>query len=118
MGTVLGPVLLIQIAVAVVIVCVLKLMLEHMMIEIALNELSVIPQNTPIPSEIVVFTSKELKPAKKQGLEKLVTQRFRSGIPIIYKIDGAMWGGMTIKFGLITVGHSLRDRLREGGFVR
>ena len=68
--------------------------------------------------EVVVISGGEFKPDKKQMIQEILQRKMRSKIKIVYQIESHLWGGMVLKFGTYVVGKSLRDRLREGGFLK
>ena len=115
---IVGLFFLVQAVLIVIVVFVLRNVLEARLVDNTLKEFERYFSEDDPASEIAVVAYRELRSADKERLQKLAQKKFGPGIRIVYSTDKALMGGALIKTGKIRIGHSLLDRLKEGGIVK
>ncbi len=119
MADVFLKVLFFQILVAAGVIFVLKKILDHQLVELAIKKF----QNTTLKQEdqkltgILVLSSSRIKPFLYQRLVNEAQKKFNRPVEIVTKRDKSLRGGLMIKLNSATIDFTLVGRLREGGII-
>ena len=117
--SVLIKILLGQLLVIGLITCVLKMILDRMLISAALRQLDLNARQVPAGDDgrLVVITHKPLGPSLRQRVQSLARGRERP-FSVEYQVDPAIWGGMIILACGRRIDRGLRSRLQEAAGSR
>ena len=101
---------------------ILKLILEHQLMDMAMRRLEGLPlvvsdEIAPV-KEISVLTAKPLSTPEKDRILHAAIKRIGPHAKVNFIIDKGLWGGMIIKSAGFTIACGLKDRLIEGGFFK
>ncbi len=108
-----------QLFVAGIVVYVLKKILDHQLIDLAIKRF----QNIYLADDdqrltgIIVVSSKTITHRTHERLHGVALKKFGRPMEIIVKIDRGLRGGLVIKLNSTTIDFSLIGRLKEGGMV-
>ncbi len=107
-----------QFVLVTVVIFILRAVLERKLIESTLKEFQMYSPMDDHPSEIWVTSYGNPARSHKEELQKLANKKFGPNVRFSYAIDKTLMGGMIVKTKSIKIGHSLRERLQEGGIVK
>ena len=119
MTAIVGIILVVQIIFGVIVFFVLKNILEKKLLEATLQDLDLFLMKNEIGTleKVVIVCGVELSPVKKQMVQEALQKKLSPNVQMVYERDTSLLGGMVLRLGAYTIGKSLRDRLREGGFL-
>ena len=119
---VFGKIFFFQVILAVIVICVLKVVLNRNLIEFALRELDALRRvdvdEIPKPVHLQVASYKELPLQFKQKLQKITQRQFGADVKISLEQDRSLWGGVVIRYANHTINYGLKNRLKESGFIK
>src|SRR3989338_9185582 len=117
---VVGIILIIQTILGIIVFFVLRKILEDKLIESTIHELDLflMKNESGAVGEVVVVGNGEFAPEKKSRIQAALQKRFSPQVRVVYQTDKNFMGGMVLKFVTSVIGKSLKDRLRESGFVK
>ena len=113
-------ILLMQLVVAAIVIFVLKKILDHQLVELALKKFG----NCQLNAEdqklngIIVLATSVLKPAIQTRLNQIVEKKFKRPMQLFVKEDKTLRGGIVIKLNSVVIDYSLTGRLREGRILK
>lgn len=113
-----GLFFLTQFVLITIVIFILRAVLERKLIENTMKEFQMYSPMENFPSELWVMSYGNLAQSHKDELQKLAVKKFGIKVQINYSVDKALMGGMIVKTKDIKIGHSLRERLKEGGIVK
>ena len=118
--TILLAIFAVQVVVAGIIIFVLKKVLDNILIENAVKQFEVlnpkeISQNL---KEVIILVYKELKTAVKERIQQAAIKKLPGNVPIVFRIDKSIKGGIIINLEKVLIDGSLITRLRESGMWR
>ena len=111
---------LMQLAVAAVVVFVLKKMLDHQLVEIAVKKFEACKLGAEDQklNGIIVLATAPLKPSVQERLSQSAEKKFNRQMQLFVKKDKTLRGGIVIKLHSIVIDYSVTGRLREGRILR
>lgn len=115
---IVGLFFLSQFVLVIIVIFILRAVLERRLIENTIKELQMYSPMENHPAEIAVTSYSNLSPTHKEILQKLAGKKFGPNVRFSYALDKSLMGGMILKTKDIKIGHSLRERLKEGGIVK
>jgi len=111
---------LMQLAVALVVVFILKKILEYQLIEIGVKRFEnykLNPEDQKL-NGIIVLAKSGLKPSIQTRLNKIAEEKFKRPMQLFVKKDKTLRGGIVIKLNSIVIDYSVTGRLREGRILK
>ena len=103
-----------QIAVAALVVFLLKGKLDDILIESAVRQLEILSSEKKSSVKVITaVTSKNLSSANQERLKKAIVKQFGEAAMLSLQIDQSLLGGIIIKLGSDLIDCSLRTRLRQ-----
>ena len=120
MVIILLQVFILQIIVGTIVVFVLKKVLDHQLVELAIKTFKYVklePDDLKLGSILVKSPFKVSQKTQNQILE-LAEKNFGRPMSIVIKKDRSLKGGMIIYLNSLIIDYSLVGRLKEGGIIR
>ena len=108
-----------QLLLAGIVVCVLKKILHHQLIDLAIKRF----QNIHLAGDdqkltgIIVVSSGKITHRTRERLNSAALKKFGRPMEVILKIDKGLRAGLVIKLNSVTIDFSLIGRLKEGGII-
>ena len=120
MGSIILVILIAQVVSIVIIFFVLKKVLERRLFHFAIREFEFysLPEGEENPKEIFIITCNNISDAYRQEIQKIAQKKFGIDVRSTFKIDKELMGGVVIKVNRTSYNFSLKERLRQSGFLR
>ena len=115
---IVGLFFLSQFVLMTIVIFILRAVLERKLIENTMKAFQMYSPLNNFPSEILVTSYSNLAQSYKVQLQNLATKKFGPNVRFSYTLDKNLMGGMIVKTKDIKIGHSLHERLKEGGLVK
>lgn len=97
-----------------IIVAVLKKILDQNLVDLAIRQFERFSTQPPAVSPaVIVTTHKKLSSRHESRIRKAAARIFGQTATVEWRIDKAMWGGMTIRTGDSVIQYSLRERVHQ-----
>jgi len=121
---VFGPIFICQLILISLILFILKLLLEHKLVESAIRSLEVWEsgcdedERPPAPKDIKVVSHRPLNSSRKQRILRATLNNFGSEAKVDFSLNKKLLGGVVITFGDEVIECSTRDRLEQSGMLK
>jgi len=108
-------VILVQFVVIAVISFLLKIKLNHLLLDSACSKVDYWkPQEgQKAPDKIVFVSHKPLNEKRKEQLLRIAAKRISPSVAVEFKTDKSLWGGAVVSIGSELHDVSLKDRLKQ-----